>query len=89
MKNNGIEAIVPEWLSLKQLTRYANVSERTLRTWIHSPVDPLPAVRLAGKILVKRPELDSWLERRRISKSAAVDLNGIVKEILQGATRGR
>jgi excisionase family DNA binding protein len=89
MKYNSVEAITPEWLSLKQLTRYANVSERTLRTWIHSPIDPLPAVRLAGKILVKRSELDAWLERRRIKKLAAVNLDGIVRDILQGAGRGR
>jgi excisionase family DNA binding protein len=89
MKHDSIEAIVPEWLSLKQLTRYANVSERTLRTWIHTPVDPLPAVRLAGKMLVRRRELDAWLERRRVKPFAAVDLNGIVKDILQGMANGR
>ncbi len=33
-----------EWLGIRQATEYACVSERTLRSWIHSPVEPLPAV---------------------------------------------
>ena len=41
-----------EWMDLRHLTRYICVSERTQRAWIHSPVDPLPAVRVRGKILV-------------------------------------
>jgi excisionase family DNA binding protein len=89
VKHNQIEAIAPEWMGLKQLTRYANISERTLRTWIHAPVDPLPAVRLAGKILVRRSELDAWLQRRRIKPLSAVDMDGIVKDILQGMANGR
>jgi len=40
----------PEWMDLKALTQYACVSERTLREWLHRPIDPLPASRvgLAG-----------------------------------------
>jgi hypothetical protein len=41
-----------EWLDLKALTRYAYVCERTLRDWMHRPVDPLPAVQVGSKILV-------------------------------------
>ena len=45
---------VREWLGLRQLTEYAAVSERTIRAWIHAPVDPLPAVQVDRKILVRR-----------------------------------
>ena len=55
----------PEWMGLKQVTHYANLSERTVRSWIHERVDPLPAVRVRGKILVRRSELDAWLEHFR------------------------
>jgi hypothetical protein len=44
----------PEWMDLKSLQRYACVSERTLREWIHRPTDPLPAARVGAKILVRR-----------------------------------
>jgi hypothetical protein len=50
-----------EWLGLCELTEYAAVSERTLRTWIHLAVDPLPATRVRGKILVNRRGFDAWL----------------------------
>ena len=78
-----------EWLSLKKMTRYANISERTLRAWIHSPLDPLPAVRVAGKILVRRSEFDTWLANHRVKPLEIVDLDGIVRDAVQGLVRGR
>ncbi len=76
----------PEWLSLRGLGEYAQVSERTLRGWIHSPVDPLPAARVGGKILIRRQEFDSWLERHKITPLESVQVDGIVREVLQGVT---
>ena len=52
----------PEWLDLKSLQRYACVSERTLREWIHRGANPLPAARVGTKILVRRSTFDQWLE---------------------------
>lgn len=43
-----------EWLDLKALQQYACVSERTLREWIHRPLNPLPATRVGTKLLVRR-----------------------------------
>jgi excisionase family DNA binding protein len=81
--------IETEWLSLKQVTHYANLCHRTIRTWIHSPVDPLPAVRVRGKILVRRSELDAWLERRRVKPLEALDLDAIVRDVLERPAHGR
>jgi hypothetical protein len=53
-------------MGLRQVAAYSSVCERTLRTWIYSPIDPLPAVRVRGKILIKIAEFEAWLERRRI-----------------------
>lgn len=58
MKQQASEKFGTEWLGLRQVTKCADVSERTVKTWIHSPLDPLPAVRVGGKILVRRSELD-------------------------------
>lgn len=77
----------PEWLGLRRLTEYADVSERTLRGWIHSPADPLPAVRIGGKILVRRQEFNVWLERYRIKPLASEQVNAIVAEVLEGVTK--
>lgn len=74
------------WLDLRRLTEYAAVSNRTLRAWIHSAVDPVPAVRVGGKILVRRSEFDTWMERHRIKQ---VDLGCIVEEIVEAVTDGR
>ncbi len=73
-----------EWLGLRQLVQHAAVSERTLRAWIHLPVDPLPAVRVSGKILVRRSQFDAWLERHRIRPLAEVDVDDIVRGVLEG-----
>lgn len=74
-----------EWLSLRQLTEYAAVSERTLREWLHRLEDPLPASRVGTKILVSRAQFDAWLERRRIQPGAQVDVDGIVEQLVRSA----
>jgi len=78
-----------EWLSLKRISYYANISERTLRAWIHSPLNPLPAVMVARKILVRRSEFDVWPTQHRVKPLETLDLDGIVKDVLQGIVRGR
>jgi excisionase family DNA binding protein len=71
----------PEWLDLRSLQKYACVSERTLRGWIHRAVDPLPAVRVRSKLLVRRSEFDRWLEAHQVKH---VDLGCIVDELVAG-----
>jgi hypothetical protein len=89
MSKPGNNSVTREWLGLKDLTEYAPVSERTLRGWIHSPVDPLPAVKVQGKILVRRSVFDNWLERHKLTPLARVDVDAIVQEVLKGETHGR
>jgi len=71
-------------MDLKALQRYACVSERTLREWAHRPQNPLPAVRVGTKILVRRSTFDSWLEGHKLE---TIDLSGIVEELVSGLTR--
>lgn len=75
-----------EWFDLQGLTRYAAVSERTLRAWIHSPVDPLPAAQVGKKFLVRRRDFDEWLERRLFRPRSAVDVSAMVDEIVAGVS---
>ena len=70
-----------EWMDLKALTQYACVSERTLREWLHRPIDPLPASRVETKILVRRSTFDQWLENHRLK---LVDVGCIVDEMVSG-----
>src|SRR5207302_4573553 len=76
--NMILERPQPEWLDLKALQGYACVSERTLREWIHRAVDPLPAVRVGSKILVRRSVFDRWLEAHRVKH---VDVGCSVNEL--------
>lgn len=67
-------------MDLKALQQYACVSERTLREWIHRPIDPLPAARVGTKILIRRSAFDVWLEKHQVRR---VDVSGIVDEMLE------
>jgi excisionase family DNA binding protein len=71
-----------EWLDLRQLTKYAAVSERTLRAWIHEPSNPLPAYRVGSKILVRKRDFDIYIERHPVRSAESV--NALVDEILSG-----
>lgn len=77
-----------EWLGLRELTQYANVSERTLRGWIYSPVDPLPASKVLGKVLVRKSDFDAVLERHRI-RTVEIDIDAIVRDVLSGSSKKR
>ena len=70
-----------EWLDLKALQQHACVSDRTIRGWIHRPVNPLPAAQVGRKILVRRSALDRWLESHQLKP---VDVGCIVDEIIAG-----
>ena len=81
-KNSQLERW-PEWMDLKTLQEYANASDRTLREWIHLPINPLPASQVAGgKIHVKRSRFDIWLENHPYQAIDAIDVDGVTNEIL-------
>jgi excisionase family DNA binding protein len=71
-----------EWLGLRELTLYASISERTLRSWLHRPLDPLPGVQVGGKILIRRSQFDAWLEQHRVRQISSVDVDDIVEELV-------
>lgn len=83
LERQKLGATLPEWMDFRALQRYACVSERTLREWIHRPIDPLPSVRVGGKVLVRRSVFDGWLEAHRLEP---VDVGCIVDEIVAGVT---
>lgn len=71
-------------MDLRALTEYASVSERTLRDWIHRLVNPLPAVRVGTKILVRKSVFDAWLESHPLTPADSVDIDAIADEVLSG-----
>jgi excisionase family DNA binding protein len=73
----------PEWLDLRALQRYACISERTLREWVHRAINPLPAAQVGTKILVRRSTFDRWLENHSLK---TIDIGCIVDELVAGVT---
>jgi len=74
----------PEWMDLKTTQVYADVSDRTLREWIHRAQDPLPASQVErGKILIKRSKFDHWLEGHPMLSIGSIDVNQVADEIIK------
>ena len=46
-REQGADRTCRERLGLRELTEYADISERTLRSWIYATVDPLPAAKVS------------------------------------------
>jgi excisionase family DNA binding protein len=72
----------PQWMDLKAIQRYACVSERTIRDWIHRPQNPLPAFQVGKKILIRRSQFDQWLESHPCQSAGVVDIVRIVDEVM-------
>lgn len=81
--SNIIRIAQPEWMDLKAIQAYACVSERTVREWIHLPVNPLRASQAGGgKILVKRSHLDAWLEAHPYQPIDSINVDQVADEII-------
>jgi excisionase family DNA binding protein len=72
----------PEWMDLRTVVKYVCVSERTVRDWIHRDFNALPAVQAEKKILIRRSQLDRWLESHAVQSSGAGDIDGIVNDVM-------
>ncbi len=72
------------WLSIRQIVENMDVGERTVRSWIYGPVDPLPAYKVGGKVFVRKAELDSYLARHKIEPLESIDVDAIVGGVLGG-----
>jgi len=83
--NGAREHSKMEWLDLKQLRQYAAISERTLRSWVHDTADPLPAYQVGTKILVRKRDFDSYVERHPLRPTGTLEslVNKILAEVVQ------
>jgi excisionase family DNA binding protein len=62
---------------VKTAAKYANISERTLRTWLK---EGLPHFRPGGTILIAYRDIDLWMEQFRVDHSR---VESIVNEIVE------
>lgn len=50
------------YFTLQQAAEYTGVARRTVERWMHMP-EPLPTFRIGGRILIRKSELDAWIEK--------------------------
>jgi len=74
----SFQNVEPEYLDLKTLSRYSCLSVRTLRVILARPGGP-PHYRPGGKVLIRKSDWDTWLER---FKTAPVDLDALVADVM-------
>lgn len=74
-------AVLPAYLSLKQLALYSGLSVRTLRAHLSDSCRPLPHYRIGGRVLVRPSDYDEWASAFRSRQQG--NLSGLVGEIIR------
>ena len=70
------------YFPLRELSTYAGLSVRTLRSYLTHVSHPLPCYRIGGKVLVRKSDYDDWAARFRAVPRSRVD--AIVSEAMRG-----
>lgn len=69
-KDEILNKITPDYMTLDELSAYCAMSKMTLRRWLN---DGMPHYRFGRSISVKVSDFDAWVSRFRSSGSAAKD----------------
>jgi len=78
----GKLTIFREYLSVKELSQYCGLCERTLRDMINISTNPIPSFRFGrGAIRVKKAEFDEWA--KSFCRNDDDRVNKIVNELLR------
>ena len=73
----------PGYLDLQALSAYTSISVRAWRDYLKRPDAP-PVIRLPGKLLVARVDVDAFL--LRFKEAPGQDLAGVVNEVMEKFT---
>jgi excisionase family DNA binding protein len=76
--------IEKEYFSIRELSEYSGISQRTLWDFLKDSINPIPHFRVgsAGRIVrVKKSEFDLWMQTQKSSDPQIIDQ--IVDEILK------
>jgi len=73
-----------EYLTIKQLSTYAGLGQRTIRYFLLSQEHRLPHFRIGNKIIrISRKEFDEWIKHFRSEKNSSIDevVSSILKDL--------
>ena len=73
----------PAYFDLQALAAYTSISVRAWRDYLKRPDAP-PVYRVVGKLLVKKTDVDTFIERFR--EAPGQDLGAIVAGVMEGFT---
>lgn len=54
------------YVDTRELSRRLSLSQRTIRTYLHQPDNPLPAYQIGNKLLFFWPEVQAWVRKYRV-----------------------
>lgn len=71
------------YFDVRLAAQYTGLSIRTLRSWMAHAERPLPHFRVGGKILLRRSEIDAWLEGARSTNHQDLEqlVDGVILEM--------
>jgi len=72
-----------EYFKISELSEYSGISQRTLRSLLNDPMNPIPYFRIgaAGRIIrIKKSDFDRWMDSQNANKTNSIDeiLNDIL-----------
>lgn len=65
-------SIQKELLSAKETAIYLGVTEGTLAVWRSNKTYPINYIKVGGKIMYRKSEIDTWLDEQTITIPKAV-----------------
>ena len=83
MEGKGNNLVHREYFSIRELSEYSGISQRTLWDLLKDSINPIPHFRVgsAGRIVrVKKSEFDQWMQTQRSMNIEWIDQ--VVGEIL-------
>jgi excisionase family DNA binding protein len=75
----------PQYVGLAELASRISLSPRTIRSLIHDPAHPLPAIRVGNKLLFKLAAVERYLDTHQIRVS---DIEAVTQEIMEKLKQG-
>lgn len=70
----------PDYIDLAELAKRLPLSRRAIRTHVHDPICPLPAMRVGGKLVFRWTSVVAWLEQHRVE---SLDIDQLLADVLK------